>query len=347
MEKPAFVRIPKGSTLDEMSRLFEVDKDYLKRHHNIYCEYNDLIEKEFPKHLVKLFVPTKNKEYETSLISGGEMIIFFPEDILVKNKLFHKKYGIRQILHENGTEKTKMSFMMEVEKVAKSGYSIVRNNIYINNRAPDLVTEQMVEKVGNIFFPLEVETLENGNLKQITNIDEIRKRWKILQSEISKYYQGRTAEKIIETINDELADKNMIQNRILGSLFYRLYFLPFRDYISDQENEFDLYLPLFPFKNKVKYQVMMSKKPVFSETGKMILEIKGKLTDIRNFNEMVNGTKALEPEEDRIIQCDGSINALYQFNKEDGSVFSLEAEIILTNDDNSKSRKIIFELYQQ
>jgi hypothetical protein len=260
---------------------------------------------------------------------------------------FRKEYGIVQSLFENGEKKSKISFLTEVEKVGKSHYSLRRKNIYINYKAPDLVTEQIAEKMGNIFFPLEVETLENGNLKQITNIDEIRKRWKILRPSISKYYQGRTVEKMMETINNELTNKNMIQNRILGSLFYRLYFLPFQDYISALENKFDLYLPLFPFKNKVKYQVKIAKQPIFSETGEMILEIKGELTDTRNFNEMMSGAKTLEAEEGKITQCNGSINAIYKFNKEDGSLFCIEAEIILESEDNRNNKKLIFEVYQQ
>src|SRR6218665_3899461 len=188
MRQPVFFRIPKGSTLDEMALFFEVDKNYLKRYHNIHCEKGDLIEKEIiPRHLVKLFVPPKDKDYEKELMSGDAITGFSPADILLRNRPFHKEYGIIQTTYENGKQKNRISFLTEVKKYDVSLFSIKRKSIYINHKAPDLTMEQIAEKAGSIFFPLEVETLANGNLKQICNMKEIKERWKMLRPEMLKY----------------------------------------------------------------------------------------------------------------------------------------------------------------
>ncbi len=345
--KPVFYRIPKGSTLEEMASFFEVDKHYLKRYHNIHCKKVDLIEKGMiPKHLEKLFVPPKDKDYEKYLMSGDDDSADSLADVLLRNRAFHKEYGIIQTTYENGKQKNRISFLIEVKKHDASLFSITRKSIYINHNAPDLTAEQIAEKVGNIFFPLEVETLENGNLKQICNMKEIKERWKMLRPEMLKYYEGKTAEGIMGKIDHELENKNTIQNRIFGSLFYRLYFLPFVDYVGDIEKGFDLYLPLFPFKNKVKYQVSAT-QPIFSETGKVLVELKGKLTDSRTFSDIVNGKMQLETSDERTGQCKGSIDAIYKFSKNDGSISSVEAEIILESENGESSREIKFELYQQ
>ena len=182
MVKPDFSKIPKGSTLDEMASFFEVEKDYLRRYHNIYCDLDDLIENEIPRHLVKLFVQPKNKEYERVLMSGQAVSAFSPADILEKSRLFHKEYGVIQTSYDNEAKSKRISFLMEIGKIDVFKYSINRKNIYINHHAPDLVLEKMAEKAGSIFFPLEVETLPNGNPCQA------------LVTEWSGYYEKITLE---------------------------------------------------------------------------------------------------------------------------------------------------------
>lgn len=346
--KPDFFKIPKGSTLDEMALFFDVEKDYLRRYHNIYCELGDLIEKEIPRHLIKLFVPPKNKEYDTNLMSRQALSTFSPKDFFEKNRLFQKEYGVIQAIWENEVKRKKISFLIDVKRTDSRLYSINRKKIYINDKAPDLVAEHLAEKAGSIFFPLELEILKSGNLKEITNIEEIRKRWKILRPEMENYYKGAIADRILGKVNQELANKNKIQNQILGSLFYRLYFLPFRDYATEPEKEFDLYLPLFPFKKKVQYKVKSEVKPNLSETGKLNLHIKGKLADSRTWSAMMKGKMPLQIDtEDQVMKCTGSIDALYKFNREDGSLASLESNITLKSENNKNIKTITVEIYQQ
>lgn len=348
MRKPVFYKIPKGITLEEMALFFEVDKNYLKRYHNIHCEKVDLIEKGMmPKHLEKLFVPPKDKDYEKYLMSGdGDLADSLADDFL-RNRPFYKEYGVIQTTYENGKQKNRISFLTEVKKHDASLFSITRKSIYIDYKAPDLTMAQIAEKAGSIFFPLEVETLENGNLKQICNMKEIKERWKVLRPDMLNYYKGSTAKERINRIDHGMESKSAVQNRILGSLFYRLYFLPFRDYVEKIGNGFDLHLPFFPYKNKVKYQVAVTEQPVSSEAGKMIVELKGKLTDTRSFSDMKNGKIQVETLDESTGQCKGSINAVYKFSKKDGSICSVEAEVLLESENGESSRKIKFELYQQ
>ncbi|AZA53420.1 hypothetical protein [Chryseobacterium sp. G0201] len=264
------------------------------------------------------------------------------QQILEKKYPFRKEYGIVQTLFEDDFEKSKITFVTEIERLEPFEYSIRRKNILINDKAPDLVIEQISEKIGNIFFPLEVETLENGNLKHISNLDEIRKRWKSLKPKLVEYYKGKLAQGLIKNIEDELESKNIIQNRILNSFFYRLYFLPFRDYIKEENTDFDLYLPVFPFKNKVKYNIQIIDSNL-SEEGKVMMKISGKCIDPRSFEQIINNRKIAESDEENFI---GKVELTYQFNKEDGSIFSIHAEISLQSKDEKKVRLINFELYQ-
>lgn len=257
---------------------------------------------------------------------------------------FRKEYGIVQTLFENDEEKSKITFITEIERLEPFQYSIRRKNLLINNKVPNLIIAQISEKIGNIFFPLEVETLENGNLKHISNLDEIRKRWKSLKPKFVEYYKGKLAQELIRNVEDELESKNIIQNRILNSFFYRLYFLPFRDYIKEENNDFDLYLPIFPFKHKVKYNIKIIDSKL-SEEGKGMMKISGKCIDPRSFEQIINNRKITESEEEE-NNCGGKVDLTYQFDKKDGSVFSIHAEILLQSKDEKNVRLINFELYQ-
>ncbi|ANF49913.1 hypothetical protein A0O34_04930 [Chryseobacterium glaciei] len=266
------------------------------------------------------------------------------QNILEKKYPFRKEYGVVQTLFENDEKKSKITFIIEIERLEPFEYSIRRKNILINDKVPDLVIEQLSEKIGNVFFPLEVETLESGNLKHISNLDEIRKRWKSLKPKLVEYYKGKLAKELIKNVEDELESKNIIQNRILNSLFYRLYFLPFRDYIKEENADFDLYLPVFPFKNKVKYNIKIIDSKL-SEEGKGVMKISGKCIDQRSFEQIINNRKNAESDEEE-NNCGGKVDLIYQFNKEDGSVFSIQAEIGLQSKDEKNIRLINFELYQ-
>ncbi|MCS3532786.1 hypothetical protein [Chryseobacterium sp. JUb7] len=265
------------------------------------------------------------------------------QNVLYKRQAFRKGYKVEQTIFENGNEKMYIAFVMEVEKTDSCQYLIERREILINNQLPSLVLEQVSDKIGNLFFPLKVETFENGHLKHITNLEEIRKRWKNLKPEFSYYYKGEYAQKLIQIIENELGFKSKIQNRILNSLFYRLYFLPFQDYINEKDLYFDLYLPIFPFRNKVKYSIKTIEKPELSENGKLHIEMIGSCSDSRNFEEIINSQKKVESERCENI-CPGKIESTYQLNLKDGSVLSIHTEIVLQSEDGKNNRKIVFKL---
>ena len=264
------------------------------------------------------------------------------QTILDKKYPFRKEYDASKTIYENDENKVNINFIAVVERFDSFRYRIKRKDILINNKPPDLVVEQVSEKVGNIFSLLEVEILENGNLKNISNLDEIYTRWKNLKTEFREYYDGKGAQEIVKTTDNELKSKSEIQNRILNSLFYRLYFLPFSDYIKNKDTDLDLYLPVFPYKNKVKYRIKTEKFEL-SENGKMIMRISGECSDPRSMIQIINNRKETAADQKK---CSGKVELIYQFNKEDGSVFSINSEIVLQSEDKENERRIIFELNQ-
>lgn len=82
-----------------------------------------------------------------------------------------------------------------------------------------------------------------------------------------------------------------------------------------------------------------------SEEGKGVMKISGKCIDPRNFEQIINNRKMTESDEEE-NNCGGKVDLTYQFNKEDGSVFSIQAEISLESKDEKNIRLINFELYQ-
>ncbi|SDQ17186.1 hypothetical protein SAMN05421664_0868 [Chryseobacterium soldanellicola] len=259
--------------------------------------------------------------------------------ILEKRYPFHKEYGAVQTVDENGEQKVKITFLAEIERASHFKYNIKKNNILINDKAPDLVIEKLSAKIGSLFSPLEVETSENGNLKQICNLKDIVNSWKSLKPKLSEYYQGEKMKRLMSSTENELGSKNTIQNRILNSFFYRLYFLPFRDYLNEEDKDFDLYLPIFPFKNKVRYSIAAA-EPELTETGNLKLKLSGKCTDVRSFVQIINNKTATEVQEST---CSGEIDFEYEFNRADGSIFSVNAEIFF-QDEEKNTRKINFKL---
>ena len=146
---PKTCRISKGTTLKELANFFKLTEEQLKRYHNTYCPLDDLIGHDIPIHVTLIYVPPEDKVLREKIFnpSGGNFINYKTKNTLENKKSYQKRYGIIQKTFHNDEEKLKIHYEIEIKK-NNFNVEVNRHLVYINHQRPDLIVEQIADKVG-------------------------------------------------------------------------------------------------------------------------------------------------------------------------------------------------------
>ena len=170
MERYKTCKITPGKvSLQELAEYFGLLPEELRWFHNRFCPLQDLIDPDIQSHVDVIYVPVP--EVETGYFATKRKKKPFYEKVNTLNipRSFEKRYGIVQKVYENEIEKLKLHYETELKKTSKEHLIISRKQLYINDKRPDMVMEQIADKVGNIFYPLQLELCESAKLKHIAN----------------------------------------------------------------------------------------------------------------------------------------------------------------------------------
>lgn len=346
MERYKTCKITPGKvSLQELAEYFGLLPEELRWFHNRFCPLQDLIDPDIQSHVDVIYVPVP--EVETGYFATKRKKKPFYEKVNTLNipRSFEKRYGIVQKVYENGTEKLKLHYETELKKTSKEHLIISRKPLYINDKRPDMVMEQIADKVGNIFYPLQLELCENAKLKHIANFPEIQKRWNYKKQQLASYYKGELAENFLNTIDNQFEYRGKTQRGILDSWFFVLYFFPLYETFTDEKMyTFQVTLPIFPKQPKVLFEITLSINEEVSESQKFIITAKGKCVDPRTASEIENG-KAMHNPEIKREKAEGNFDFTYKMNAKDNSIFAIWGETNLKL--NITYHKVSFECYEQ
>ncbi|QYS89931.1 hypothetical protein [Flavobacterium davisii] len=239
--------------------------------------------------------------------------------------MFNKKYGIIQRITTNDEEISTIHYQIKLQKTALDTIIIDRHPVYINYRRPELMLEQIVDEIGRIFYPLELELYDNAKLKVIANFSDIQKRWKAKKILLENYYKGKVIENLFKKINDRLQYRGQTQRGILDSWFFVLYFFHYTK-------------PLMIKKPKVLYEITLQIEETISETNKFRIYAKGHsiATEMQKDN-TIHSTEFTEEK--------GNLEFVYTLNAQDNSIFSICGKVDLKH--HNTIRQINFECYEQ
>lgn len=336
MVSPKTCKISKGTTLENLADFFNLTKEQLKRYHNIYCPLEDLIGYDIPEHVTIIYVPPQDNEIREKIFNpnGGNFIGYRHKNTLDNKKSYHKKYGVIQKFFHNDEEKLNIHYETEIKK-KDLRVEISRHPVYINRQTPELMVEQIADKIGSILYPLELEINENGTIKDIFNFKEIHDRWKKLKPDLKDYYRGQIAEDFILKVETQLKRRKTLQ-KISGNIFYLLFFLPlYGTFDKEKQYTFSLGIPFWDKNQRTLFEITLLVDEEISETHKFIIKAKGKRIDEENTS--INKKKNLK--------ADGFFDFTYKLNSKDNSIFAIYGEMGIKTQELNK--KITFECYEQ
>ena len=345
MERYKTCKITPGKvSLQELAEYFGLLPEELRWFHNRFCPLQDLIDPEIQSHVEIIYVPVPGRETGYYATTKKNKPFYEKANTLNVPRSFEKRYGIVQKTHENETEKLKLHYETELKKTSKEQLIINRKPLYINDKRPDMVMEQIADEVGGVFYLLQIELYENAKLKHVANFPEIQKRWKTKNQQLASYYKGEEADKFLNQIDKQFEYRGKTQRGILNSWFFVLYFFPLYETFSDgKTHTFQASLPIFSKQPRVLFEITLGIDEEISEAQKFIITAKGNCIDPRTASEIENG-KAIHNPETKGEQAEGSFDFTYKFNAKDNSIFAIFGETHLKL--NTTHHKISFECYE-
>lgn len=204
-------------------------------------------------------------------------------------------------------------------------YEINRKQVYIDNTAPDLKIEQIADSCAQAIFPIQIKVSEEGEIIEITNHNDIKKRWPAIKDKLSKYYQGNIVSEILDSVESTLCNKTILTESIYKTWFFHLYFRPI--YNTYTKNELLHYVWESPvFGNQIiSYGIQQSIEEYYSSTNKLFINIKGKSIDKRSINEVLKGYSYPKSEMNgtKIQPLESEMEVQYKLYGEDRSIFSI------------------------
>lgn len=250
----------------KISQEFKMSWEELWSFHNSHCAVYELLPKLLPKYLEYIYIPTdKYEEWQEEQISKTEKI-----DVNEQQSI---TYGVLVL---QPSSNTKIHYLIHLKKLSEHSISLSREQVFVNDAAPDLVLEKMMDLASTALYPLEISVDEHGAIDKIGNAQEIKSRWKknTLPS-IQQYYAGDVAANLVRKM-DSFYEKIDTSPSLLEKEFFLQLFLFLKINLQETSREtadLSIYLPVVP--RKITYQTIIGPRNRSASADQMLVEIRG------------------------------------------------------------------------
>ncbi|OOV20095.1 hypothetical protein [Flavobacterium sp. LM4] len=355
-------KVQKGETIEIIAAKIGMPAFDVRAYHNRYCELSDLVE---------LGLPIKWAEYillpPLEADTDAQLAINIPEKIkLGENNCLRltfenglkKKYGTIILYKENNQLINKVHFTSQIEFLKKyNDFSIVEyqiNQVYINNKEPEMVIEQLADKTSKILYPIVMSLNKNGEIHEILNIEAIQKRWEILKPSILEYYKGGDIiTKLISSFERSIQSASRLKRNLAEHPFYTIYFASiYQNYLPDlsftnNDSELETFQSIDEFQSTTSKILVRRKGIVRSKVNfEENLQLQNKLHNDTSQNTEIN----LEKEEFQIGKLEEKIHNnmdfQYKLNHTNNSIFSIVG-FINTRKNSKTISTVEFETYER
>lgn len=222
--------------------------------------------------------------------------------------------------------------------------------VFINDKEPNLIADQLASECGAIFYPLLIEVDFDGKFMAVHNHKEILYRWNTKKEAIEEYYQGEMAEKYMLLMDEAINTPEKVTRIFENELFISVFFASFyRSYSAELKVEEKLYFPVAGKSGPVEFLVTEELNGFLNNAGNIELHHRGIMTDERSVNDLMEERRY--PIE-RMVNTEaaaatGNYYGRYVFEPETMSLRSAVANWKLELEDLHETEIKIFELLEE
>lgn len=280
-------KIQKGDTLKSVALHLNRNEYDLKSYHNTYCNIEDLIGIDFPKHLTELIVSSfesiKKEEkldaHKRVRLGSKEKFDFFPS-------LLNKNYGVLIVLeNDNDAQTIKYDLNLRYVKQEEKDKVFELNRItkvYINDEEADAIADVLAVKVAQVLYPLQILIDENGSFSGIANYEQIQQRWESVKNKIYDEYEGEWVEKYIELNEEVINDKESMEFSLWNDYFIRTYFNGiYCEYPENKSRTGGIQFPVLHEVSDINFKVKSEIEEYYDESNFIVLNQNGIIDEER------------------------------------------------------------------
>lgn len=262
--------------------------------------------------------------------------------------LLKHRYGMLIRHFEQEEETLKLHYAITVRGTGNNTgeqqeAEVEREQVFINNQAPELIAEQFANDIGKCIFPVRLSLNANGSLESITNEVDIRNRWNKAKPALEAYYKGAVADAVLDQMDRQLSSAKYITGSLKKDVFFALYFQAlYHNYIPGQVRTADFYFPFTAYGTPVLFAVTY--KAERDETGdKIILKVKGTCKDERSYRDILN--RKILPSDPGGNKVKGDLDFTCKLYPDSHAIYAITGMVQLS--DQTNSRAIAVELFHQ
>lgn len=297
--KHKIYKIQDGDTPQSVADKLEIELYDLRSYHNFNCiEDRDVINAYLPNHLKFILLkPLKFKANGEIEDKPLEYIRFSTKDYQLPFDPSGENNYLAVYTVENGDIKQSIKEELSVKWLATdinkySFFEIDRiSKVYIDQKEADCIADEIAEKTGRIFYPLQIVVNEKGKWIDIHNYDIIQERWYKTKPKILEEYEGEEIEECLSRFEIKLEDKDAFLESFSFNWFLRAFFnginIEYKDQLVVEKNIF------FPISNTfgdTRFLVKQEISPTLDNYNLVNITQKGILSDPRTKQDFENET---------------------------------------------------------
>ncbi|MFV0346489.1 MAG: hypothetical protein ACK5IQ_09635 [Bacteroidales bacterium] len=300
-------------TLEEVATRFGYKKYDLQDYHNAHCALDKRIVSDVGSGVEIILPPEGFTLKEGGKIDINELKLVqsgMDGTIYFKPYNLDRTYGV-VIKRSEGDKTTQLHYKIHFRFVRMTKndtfeIEIEKQQVYINNQAPDLIAEQLAEECGSVLYPLRLEIARSAKILSITNVDKIEERWKNRRNKILKYYNSYITKRIVAEMDTACKSHQKLLQSIKNNLFFSLYFSNL--YIAHGEDfvaNYNRDIPLDQFEAPFDYSITQSLLPYQTKSNKVKLVAGGSYADTNTKSQFLSIYK-LSPVSNTIFSIEGT-----------------------------------------
>ncbi|SHF86827.1 hypothetical protein [Pedobacter caeni] len=146
--------------------------------------------------------------------------------------------------------------------------SFDKDELFINQHEPDLVSEQLAHLAMKALFPVKVDVnSKNEVFRGIANHEDILKRWEETVLKMNDKYEGDLVELFIEKMSEKIGNKHELLHALANDMFWQTFFHPqyFR-YEQNLSKEMVFEFPVLPYQ-LIRFKGKQSLSDGYSSLG--------------------------------------------------------------------------------
>ncbi len=255
-----------------------------------------------------------------------------------------RTYGVLFVSEDENRKKLQFHYEIDVICIEETQddhflFEIFKHQIYINEKTPDILIDELSERCGKVLYPLQLKVNRQGEIIKINNYQYIVDRWEAEKKAILRSYKGKEVTLLMKNMDAVIEDINKLTDMLLQrDWFITLFFAPIYNFNVTK----NIALPFIPYQLGCPYEF---KNKITKHTHKkedVVIRLKGKCIDTRSERDILRGNLiSLDKEKKRVK---GKIDINYQFYKE-AKLANAITGICSLDFPSGKSKKMTVEMY--